>query len=83
MWQLSTYERYGVVRQLTKTLGEAFPEEQARLRVILGHYKEIGPVGAFGVVMIEDTLKRADKAVMEQDLPAMIALYLEMQGYKE
>lgn len=62
-----------------KSLGEAFPEEQARVRTVLGHYKEIGPAGAFGAAMIEDVLRRADKAAIEQDLPAMIRIYQELK----
>ena len=65
------------------TLGEAFSKEQSRLRTLLGYYKEIGPPGLFGAAMIEDCLKRADKAVMEQDLAQMIAIYKEMQEFKE
>ena len=61
------------------TLGDAFPIEQARVRVILGYYHEIGPVGRFGAMVIEDVLRRADKAAIEQDLPAMIAIYQEMK----
>lgn len=62
-----------------KTLGEAYPEQQARVREILECYRELGPVGQFGAIMIEDLLKRADKAVMEQDLPAMIQIFQEMK----
>ena len=60
------------------TLGEAFPIEQARVREILGYYKEIGPAGAFGALMIEQVLQRADKAVVEQDIVAMTRVYKEM-----
>jgi len=62
-----------------RSLGEAYPQQQARVREILGFYKEIGPAGAFGAAMIEDVLRRTDTAAMEQDLPAMIRLYREMQ----
>lgn len=65
------------------TLGEDFPKEQARLRTLLGYGREIGPAGAFYCAVIEDVLRRADKAVMEQDLPAMIAIYKEMQEIEE
>lgn len=65
------------------SLGEAFPKEQARLRTLLGYGKEIGPAGAFYCAVIENLLQRADVAVMEQDLPAMIRLYKEMQEIKE
>ena len=62
-----------------RSLGEAYPRQQARVRELLGQYKAIGPAGSFGAAMIEDVLRRADVAVMEQDLPAMIRLYREMQ----
>jgi hypothetical protein len=64
------------------TLGEEYPKQQARVRTILGHYKEIGPVGSFGAAWIENLLQRADKAAIEQDLPAMIACFKEMQEVK-
>lgn len=62
-----------------KSLGEAFPEEQARVRTVLGYYKEIGPAGAFGALMIEDVLRRADRAAIEQDTVAMLRIYQEMK----
>lgn len=65
------------------TLGEEYPKQQARVRTILGYYKEIGPAGAFGAAWIEDLLQRADKAAVEQDLPAMISCFKEMQEVKE
>jgi len=68
---------------VTETLGDALPKEQARVREILGHYKEIGPTGVFGAAMIEQTLQETDKAVMEGDLVAMIRLYGELQEIKE
>ena len=61
------------------TLGEEFPKMQAQVREILGHYKAIGPAGQFGTAMIEQTLKRADKAVISGDLAEMIAVYQEMK----
>lgn len=61
-----------------ESLGEEFPKAQERARTMLGYYKEIGPVGQFGVMMIEDCLRRADKAVMEQDLPSMLKIYQEL-----
>ena len=64
------------------TLGDDFPREQARLREVLGYYKEIGLAGGFGVALIEDILRRADEAAIEGDLPAMIRVYQEMKGIK-
>lgn len=65
------------------TLGEEYPKQQERVRTILGYYKEIGPAGKFGQLMIEDLLRRADKASIEQDLPAMIRIFREMEEVKE
>lgn len=62
------------------TLGDDYPREQARVREVLGYYKAIGPAGAFGAAMIEDVLRRADKAAVEGDVVAMIHLYQEMKG---
>lgn len=61
------------------TLGEDFPREQARVREVLGHYREIGPVGTFGAMMIEDVLRRADVAAIEGDTVAMMRVYQEMK----
>ena len=64
------------------TLGEEYPKQQARVRTILGYYKDVGPAGFFGAAMIEDLLRRADRAAIEQDLPAMIRLFQEMKEVK-
>lgn len=61
------------------TLGEDFPLEQARVREVLGYYKEIGPAGAFGAAMIEAVLQQADAAAVSGDVVAMIRAYQEMK----
>jgi hypothetical protein len=53
---------------------------QAHVREVLGEYKKIGPAGAFGAMMIEQTLKRADEAAMSGDVVAMLRAYEEMKG---
>ena len=63
----------------SKSLAEAYPEEQERLRVLLEAYKEIGPVGAFGHAMISDVLRRSCEAAAQHDTVAMIRLYEEMK----
>lgn len=65
------------------SLGEEFSKEQARVRVVLGHYKEIGPAGRFGAAMIEDTLRRADAAAISGDVVEMLRAFEEMKGIKE
>ncbi len=63
-------------------LAEAYPKEQARCRELLEQYRAIGPTGAFGHMMISQVLARADKAVAEGDVVAMLLCYKEMQGCK-
>lgn len=60
-------------------LPRAFSLEQERVRELLGVYKEIGPAGTFGAMMIEDALRRADRAAVEGDVVAMIQSYKELQ----
>lgn len=65
------------------TVGDDFPKQQARVREVLGHYKEIGPAGAFGAAMIEDLLRRADEAAISQDIVAIVRTYQEMRNVQE
>lgn len=65
------------------SLGEEYPKAQVRLRAIIQIARETGPAGLFMCVMAEDCLRRADRAIAEQDLPAMIAAYQEMMEFKE
>lgn len=66
-----------------ETLGDALPKEIARVRTVLGYYKEVGPAGAFGAMMIERSLQRADKAVMGGDVVEMIAAYNDLKEIKD
>jgi len=58
-----------------ETLADALPKEMARVREVLGNYKEIGPAGMFGAAMIEQNLRAADAAVMSGDVVAMLRAY--------
>lgn len=62
-----------------KSLAEALLEEMARVREILGYYKEIGQPGAFGAFMIELSLKNADNAVMNGDVYSMARAYNDLK----
>lgn len=64
------------------SLAESLPAEQARVREVLGYYREIGPAGAIGAAMIEQSLRRADQAVMSGDVIAMLAAYEDLKGIK-
>lgn len=63
-----------------ETLGDALPKEQERCRELLAVYKELGAVGAFGAMVIETALRKADQAVMSGDVTAMIQAYKELQA---
>jgi hypothetical protein len=65
------------------SLGELLPKEQARVREVLGHYKEIGPVGRFGAYMIEKELQAADKAIMSGDVVEMLKAYKALKEIKD
>ncbi len=65
-----------------ESLGDAYPKQQARCRGLLAQYIEIGPAGAFGRMLLEDLMRRADRAAIEHDIPAMIKIYKEMMDFK-
>jgi hypothetical protein len=65
------------------TLGDELPRQQSRVRELIGVYRSIGPPGYFAAALMEDALKRADKAVMEQDIVAMVRICKELQEFKE
>jgi hypothetical protein len=62
------------------SVGEEFPKEQARVRELLGEYKAIGPAGAFGAMMIEQTLRRADAAMASGDVVEIVRSFQELKG---
>lgn len=63
-----------------ETLADALPKEMARVREVLGHYREIGPAGRFGAAMIEQDLRNADRAVMSGDVIAMLRSLETLRG---
>lgn len=65
-----------------ETLGEVLPKEQARVREVLGHYKEIGSPGMFGATMIEQSLQKADRAIISGDMVAMMVAYKDLKEIK-
>jgi uncharacterized protein YbcC (UPF0753/DUF2309 family) len=67
----------------TKTLGDVLPEEIARVTEILGHYQQIGPAGAFGVMMIKASLERATRSLASGDIGAMLVCLNDLKEYSE
>jgi len=66
-----------------ESLGEALPKEMARVRAVMLEYSgpELGGSGAFAIAMMEQSLKEADRAVMEGDVVGMIRAYEDLKGY--
>ena len=62
------------------TFPEQYARQQERLRSLVDAYKSIGPAGAFGLMMINNVLRRADRASAEHDTVAMLRCYEEMRG---
>ena len=65
------------------TLADALPEEIARVREVLGHYKEIGPAGAFAVTFIERDLRMAEEAIKYGDTVQMLRSLQTLRDIKE
>lgn len=69
----------GKVVGSASSVGEDFPNEQARARELLAEYNKIGPAGAFGAAVIEQALQRADKAAISGDVRAVLQSYQELK----
>ena len=66
-----------------KTLADAFQPEMARVRKVLGHYKEIGPAGIFAATFIERDLRDAEEAVLYGDVVQMLRTLEALRGIKD
>ena len=61
------------------SVGEEYPKEQARLRELIGIYRDLpGGVGTFGATMIEATLREADAALASGDVVRIVQAYQAM-----
>ena len=64
------------------SLGEEYPQQQARCRDLLLEYQKIGPAGAFGATMIKETLREADEAAVSSDVVAMLRAFEKMKAHE-
>lgn len=67
--------------QKNDSLGDALPREMARVRELLPLYASIGAPGAFAMVMMQQALGDAERAMISGDLPGMIAAYQELKEF--
>lgn len=64
---------------MTRSLGDALPDEIARVTEVLGYYMEIGPAGMFGAAIIRRALDKATRALASGDIIEMLAAYRELK----
>ena len=66
---------------MADSVGEAFPKGQARVRALIGEYQRLPKnAGAFGAVMLEQVLQRADQAAISGDVVAILRSFQELKG---
>lgn len=65
------------------SLGIELPEELARCRKLLPIYKQIGLAGIPALTMLENTITKTDKAMIEGDTVVMINCYKELQMFTD
>ncbi len=65
-----------------KTLAETLPEEIQRCKELMEQYKEIGPAGTFGFIMIRTAVERAIEADLSGNAISMAASYRELKECK-
>jgi molybdopterin converting factor small subunit len=72
---------------MTDTLGDALPREMTRVRtVVLPAYREIletCPPAAITIELINASIDRAQTALAEGDVVAMIRAYEDLKGWTE
>ena len=68
-----------------ESLGEALPKECERVRKLILMYNDplLNGAGKFASMMMEQSLKNADKAIMSGDIVEMLKCYEDLKGYTE
>jgi len=67
---------------VSHSVGGDFPHEQERVRELMDLYRDVGPAGAFALLMLKQVLARADKAMASGDVVAILRSYQEMRDCK-
>ena len=65
------------------SVGEDFPCQQARVRTIQQHAREIGRPGAFVVAMCEQALREAEEALASGDVVRILRAYSALKTFEE
>ena len=61
---------------------EGIHKEMERARELVKLYEEIGAAGMFGKAAIENTIKRAEKAIESGEAVDMVKIYVELKELK-
>lgn len=67
---------------MTESLAEALPKEIERVQRLIPLYEEV-PYGFIAATIMKEDVKKAHKAMIEGDLPTMIAVYQDLKEYHE
>lgn len=62
---------------------EAIQKECQRVRETIPHYEAIGPAGAFGAMMLKQSVKRGEAAIASDDMVEMVKALAELKGCAE
>ena len=67
-----------------ESLGEALPKEQARVRELISQYRDpmLQGTGNIAAMMMENSLREADNAIISGDIRRMINVYEDLKGYE-
>ncbi|CAE6810764.1 hypothetical protein R69746_05607 [Paraburkholderia aspalathi] len=64
-----------------KTLGDALPDEIARVTGLIPIYASCGPVANIALALMRASLDRATRALAAGDVVAMVECLVDLQGY--
>ncbi|MFM0044052.1 hypothetical protein [Paraburkholderia sediminicola] len=65
----------------TKTLGDALPDEIARVTGLIPIYTSCGPVANIALALMRASLDQAMRALVSGDVLAMMESLVDLQGY--
>lgn len=51
-----------------------------RVRELLTHYEELGPVGVFGVFVLTNAIREGEAAIASGDVMRMLAAHKSLEG---
>ena len=65
---------------MSDSVGLAFQADLQRVRDLLVVYKQLGPAGMFGAVMIRSVIEQAERAQASGDVVAIVRAFAALKG---